>query len=222
MSANGVVSLGGRLENDEVNLDLRASTPAFRVVAPLWMDLTLQPSETGADSAVYFKRVDGTDTPSQLIIQWTNVGYDDGERISLVTFQVALWEDGRIRFNYQDLLRDGASGRPPLATAGIAGNGSSAEPPLQVAYEEHNRFVGTQQSFMLGTFPDPRVDMYRFALEAGESVTLAASSLTNAFTLAGNVNLWLHDPFERRWKRAALLCRAHGWDIHDLGAGPSR
>jgi len=99
--------------------DWVAEEPSQARVAPLWADYDrwFEPFE------VYWQIKDAGQSTERLIVQWDEVNYlyDSGAGSSeTVTFQAALYEDGRIVFSYQDLdvsdsfFTDGAS-----ATVGV-------------------------------------------------------------------------------------------------------
>lgn len=90
-----------------VALSTQARLPAM--VAPFWDDL-----ELGSGHVLY--RVDGTQFPRRLIVQWSQVALKDkaGSRLD---FQVHLYETGEARFLYKQ-LDDGAGG-PADASATI-------------------------------------------------------------------------------------------------------
>jgi hypothetical protein len=168
------------------NTDL-TTIPTNATIAPFWDDL-----HTGGglpNSNVYFQTL-GTGNNQHLTVQWNNVRFATGGVAGdTITFQVQLYADGRIQFNYLDLVSGTAPGNDGAsATVGVKAAGTQGPSRLLLAFNNGpNAFVGTGQSTLLTVTP-PTSDYYSLALDAGEIVTLAATGQT-----PGNLNLQLRD-----------------------------
>ncbi|MFW5896661.1 MAG: S-layer homology domain-containing protein [Bacillota bacterium] len=135
VTTNGVVSFGGGT-GTYTNAHLPAVSYNYPAVFPFWDDL--HPTYSDAtDGFILYKRIasDEHDNPYDeevLIVQWTNYGYYASDLVH-GTFQVHLVADGRIVFNYNDLVApERAYGQ--TATIGIQESGSG--PAIELSYNE--------------------------------------------------------------------------------------
>ena len=90
-----------------------------------------------------------------------------------------MFADGRIRFNYLDLISGTAPGNNGAsATVGIKRNGTQGPDRLLLAFNNGpNAFVGTGQSTQLSS-PNPTPDFFSFTLTAEEANSLVVKSLS--------------------------------------------
>jgi hypothetical protein len=90
-----------------------------------------------------------------------------------------LFADGRIQFNYLDLVSGTAAGNNGAsATAGIKAAGTQGPDRVLLAFNNGpNSFVGTGQSTLISP-PNPTPDLFSFTLSEGESNTLVVKSLS--------------------------------------------
>ncbi|MEX2317237.1 MAG: hypothetical protein WD669_08800 [Pirellulales bacterium] len=112
------------------NTDLSTATAEsldFPLIAPLWGELLRDP-DNPTTSTILSKSVDvDGDFSPELVVQWNNFHYGDSVFSVLystdpITFQVVLYANGNIGFNYQDLdvPTDAANPAAPAITGGIA------------------------------------------------------------------------------------------------------
>jgi hypothetical protein len=153
------------------NADLTAS-PAQAAISPFWDDLHTGTDITGA--GVYYQ-VSGSGADQRLTIQWHNVRFfSGGSRTDTITFQAQLYADGRIQFNYPDLVSSTAIGNNGgSATVGVKAAGAQGPNRLLLAFNNGpNAFVGTGQSTLISP-PEPTTDHYAFTAGQDEILTLA-------------------------------------------------
>ncbi|MFO7941645.1 MAG: hypothetical protein R6U92_03250, partial [Bacillota bacterium] len=137
VTTNGVVSFGGGNRHFS-NVALPAGRSYNHPAAfPFWDDLHPEPFSGSTDGFVLYKTIaqDEYDNPYEedlLIVQWTNYGYFSSALVH-GTFQVHLVADGRIVFNYNDLVSPERS-YGQSATIGIQESGSG--PAVQVSYND--------------------------------------------------------------------------------------
>ena len=187
ISSNGLLTFGSS-NTSGANADL-LSAPGQPSIAPFWDDLHTGGGVTGSN--VYFQTT-GSGANQHLTVQWNKVrflsGGTDGDTI---TFEAQLFADGRIQFNYLDLVSGTAAGNNGAsATVGIKsinGLGTVTSRLLLALNNGPNAFVGTGKSTLIA-LPDPTPDFYAFTLNTGEIATLAVTGLT-----AGNLALELRD-----------------------------
>ncbi|HET9217515.1 MAG TPA: sialidase family protein, partial [Terriglobia bacterium] len=185
VSSNGLLTFGGA-NTSGINSDLTLS-PAQAAVSPFWDDLHTGGGVVGSN--VLFQII-GTGADRHLTVQWNKVRYQSGGTAGdTITFQAQLYADGRIRFNYQDLVSVGAAGNNGAsATVGIKGAGAQGSNRLLLAFNNGpNSFVESGKSTLI-TPSAPGPDYYAFTLNAGETATLAATVLA-----AGNLTVELRD-----------------------------
>jgi hypothetical protein len=102
--------------------------------------------------------VAGTGAEQHLTIQWNQVRFFSGGTAGdTLTYQVQLFADGRIKFNYQDVVSGTAAGNNGAsATVGIKGAGTQGSDRLLLAFNNGpNTFVGTGKSTLIS---QPAVD----------------------------------------------------------------
>ncbi len=187
VNSNGTISLGGA-NSAYSNTDLTTS-PSVATIAPFWDDLHMGGGE--ADSNAYYA-VLGSGASERLVIQWNNIRFfGGGSTGDTLTFQAVLFVDGSIQFNYADLVSGSAFGNNGgSATVGIKNTGPQGPDRMLLAFNDGpNMFVGTGQSTLISP-PDPTADLYRFAVGAGETLSLGVKALTD-----GMVSLDLLDSF---------------------------
>jgi hypothetical protein len=177
VSSNGLLTFGTG-NTAFTNADL-TTTPAQASIAPFWDDLHTEGDDAGAN--VFFQ-VSGSGPNQHLTIQWNEIRFfSGGAEGDTITFQAQLFADGRIMFNYQDLVSGTALGNNGgSATVGIKGAGTQGPDRLLLAFNNGpNAFVGSGQSTLLSP-PNPSPDLFSFTLTAGEANTLAVKSLSGA------------------------------------------
>jgi hypothetical protein len=104
VNENGTISFGeANTSVDNVDLSRaplsgEPARPSEPMIAALWDVLS-----PGTGSQILQRSIDvDSDTQTDLVIQWTNYFYSEADGDS-ITFQVVLYADGRIQFNYRDL-----------------------------------------------------------------------------------------------------------------------
>jgi len=160
------------------NADL-TTVPAQAAISPFWDDLHTSGGQPG--SRVFFQ-VLGSGPDQHLTIQWNQITFFSGGAVGdTITFQTQLFADGRIRFNYRDLVSGAAGGNNGAsATVGIKGTGTQGPDRLLLAFNNGpNAFVGDGQSTLLSP-PNPQPDLYSFTLTEGEANTLVVKTLSPA------------------------------------------
>jgi len=183
VSSNGLLTFG-TANATFTNADL-TTTPNQAAISPFWDD---QHTGGGLAGSNVFSQVLGSGSDQHLTIQWNQVRFFDGGTAGdTITYQAQLFADGRIRFNYLDLVSGTAPGNNGAsATVGIKASGTQGPNRLLLAFNNGpNAFVGTGQSTLI-TPPTPTPDLYSFTLNAGDVTTLA---LKNLSTGAINVDL---------------------------------
>ncbi|MGH9939787.1 MAG: hypothetical protein ACREAM_26405, partial [Blastocatellia bacterium] len=183
VSSNGLLTFG-TANSTFTNADL-TTTPAQAAISPFWDDLHTGGGQPGSN---VFSQVSGSGPDQRLTIQWNQIRFfAGGVAGDTITFQAQLFADGRIRFNYQDLVSGTALGNNGgSATAGIKAAGTQGPDRLLLAFNNGpNAFVGSGQSTLLSP-PNPTPDLFSFTLAAGEANTLVVESLSGA---AANVAL---------------------------------
>ena len=174
VSSNGLLSFGVA-DTTFTNTDLTA-TPNEAAIAPFWDD---QQIVGGANTHVYFQ-VLGSGPNQHLTIQYNNVSFfADATHTGGLTYEAQLFADGRIQFNYQNLVtgnNGGSNENGASATVGIKDAGTQGPNRLLLAFNNGpNGFVGTGRSTLL-TPPNPTPDFYSFTMAAGDVTTLAAKA----------------------------------------------
>lgn len=186
VSSNGLITLGSG-NASSTNSDL-TSLPTQAAIAPFWDDLLIRGSAT---SAVYWQLF-GSGANQQLIVQWNDVSFAPGADADRITFQVILMLNNNhpsIQFNYVDLLSSTAGSEGSSATVGIKAAGAQGADRLLLAFDSGpNQFVGTGLSTRIDSTAPP-ADYYRFDLNAGDTTTIAGTSLS----AGGNVGLSVVD-----------------------------
>jgi len=177
VSSNGLLTFG-TANPGFVNADL-TTTPPQAAISTFWDDLLTSGGQPGSN--VFFQ-VLGSGPDQHLTIQWNLITFFSGGAVGdTITFQAQLFADGRIRFNYRDLVSGSAPGNNGAsATVGIKGAGTQGPDRLLLAFNNGpNAFVGSGQSTLLSP-PNPTPDLYSFTLTEGEANTLAVKSLSAA------------------------------------------
>jgi hypothetical protein len=160
------------------NADL-TSSPAQATISPFWDDLHTGGTNDAA-SGVYYQ-VSGTGADQRLTIQWHRIGFFSGNRTDTITFQAELYTDGRIQFNYPDLVSGTAVGNNGgSATVGVKAAGTQGPNRLLLAFNNGpNAFVGTGQSTLIAP-PAATTDHYSFTAEQDDVLTLALTGPSGA------------------------------------------
>ena len=175
VSSNGLLTFGTG-NTGFTNGDL-TTTPPQATIAPFWDDL-----HTGGgtpNSRVLFQ-VSGAGPDQHVTIQWNSIRFfSGGTGGDTLTFQAQLFADGRVQFNYQDLVSGTAAGNNGAsATVGIKALGTQGPNRLLLAFDNGpNAFVGTGQSTLINP-PNPTPDLYAVNLTAGERATVAVTGAT--------------------------------------------
>jgi hypothetical protein len=147
VSSNGLLTFAAG-NSGFTNTDL-TSTPAQASIAPFWDDLH---TGGGAAGSNVFSQVTGSGLDQHLTIQWNQVRFFSGGTAGdTITFQAQLYADGRIRFNYLDLVSGSAAGNNGASTTvGIKASGVQGPDRLLLAFNNGpNTFVGTGQSTLI-------------------------------------------------------------------------
>jgi hypothetical protein len=157
VSNNGLLTFGAA-NGLFVNFDL-STVPAQAAIAVFWDDLLM---DVRPDSNVLFQ-VSGSGPDQHLTIQWDRIrffGTTGDFAGDTITFQAQLFADGRIRFNYQDLVSGNERGNDGVsATVGIKGDGAQRPDRLLLAFNNGpNDFVGSGKSTLIT--PQPPDDWY--------------------------------------------------------------
>jgi subtilisin family serine protease len=185
-SSNGLITFGGAVSSFS-NTDFSAS-PGQAAIAPLWDDL-----ELFSNSGAVYWQVLGSGDDQRLVIQWHQVDYFSSNPGD-ITFQAVLREaDGSIQFNYLDLA-GGDAGQDEGLSATVGIKDAGFEDRLVLSFNAGpNEFVGTGRSTRIapagGEQPS---DHYSFTVEAGQTITAAATHLPRS---ADNLpQIELYDP----------------------------
>ncbi|WP_370574737.1 fibronectin type III domain-containing protein, partial [Methanomethylovorans sp.] len=125
VTTNGVVSFGGSIDT-YTNAQLPTADYNYPAVFPFWDDLHPTGS-SNVNGYILYKTIAAGEYGNPygtnvLVVQWTNYGYYDSALV-MGTFQVHLVDDGRIVFNYNDLIAPERS-YGQSATIGIQESGS--------------------------------------------------------------------------------------------------
>src|SRR5581483_8708334 len=161
------------------NADL-TTTPAQAAIAPFWDDLH---TAGGLPGSNVFFQVTGSGADQHLTVQWNQIRFfSGGVPTDTITFEAQLYADGRIQFNYPDLVSGSAPGdNGASATVGIKAAGTQGPNRLLLAFNNGpNAFVGTGQSTLISP-PTPTADYFSFTANAGETLTLAAKAIGSGF-----------------------------------------
>jgi hypothetical protein len=177
VSSNGLLTFvtgSATFTNDDLT-----TSPTQAAIAPFWDDLHTAGGVAGSN--VFFQ-VLGSGPTQRLVIQWNQIRFFTGGTAGdTLTFQAQLFANGRIQFNYLDLVSGTAGGNNGAsATVGIKGAGAQGPDRLLLAFNNGpNDFVGSGKSTLLSP-PNPSPDLFSFTLTAGEANTLAVKSLSGA------------------------------------------
>jgi methionine-rich copper-binding protein CopC/protocatechuate 3,4-dioxygenase beta subunit len=159
------------------------SYPTSAAIAPMWSDTIFI-----GNGAVYYEVVDPSGTDPQLIIEWKNTQafYYPGQGF---TFEVVLDQNsGHVQFNYASIAYGTPYDNGALSGVGIKGFGYGTPNELTVSYKAGpNAFINSNQSTLIGVgVAHSAPEFYSFALNQGQSATIALQSLDNqnvAFSL---------------------------------------
>jgi hypothetical protein len=149
--------------------------PSQATIAPFWDDMHTAGGQAGSN---VFSQVSGAGADQHLTIQWNQVRFFSGGTAGdTLTYQVQLFADGRIQFNYQDLVSGTAAGNNGAsATVGIKDAGIQGPNRVLLAFNNGpNAFVGTGQSTLFSLLPSD--DWYSITLGLGQtSISLETST----------------------------------------------
>lgn len=173
ISTNGWIGLGPAMNTSYYNNNL-ASTSICPVLAPLWDDLSLE-----AGDVQYL--LTGTVPNRVFVIQYTNAAWDYSAS-NQFSFQIRLFENGRIRFHYGP-----SSGTPVSADASIGINMSPGGIGwfLSVTPGTPPTASSTAENNAINVFPSPG-EMYEFAPPVQYPNDLACVGVTGDLTPAAN------------------------------------
>jgi len=187
VSSNGLLTFGSGNASG-VNTDL-TTLPTQATIAPFWDDLHTAGGVAGSN--VFYQMI-GSGANQHLTIQWNKVRFAVGGTAGdTITFQVQLYADGRIQFNYPDLVSGTAAGNNGAsATVGFKAAGTQGPNRSLLVFNNGPATpnVGTGRSTLI--LPSRPPDYFAFTLNTGETVTLAATAL---ITGSGNVSVELRD-----------------------------
>jgi hypothetical protein len=110
ISTNGLLSFG-LPDNSYRNVDIPRDIPPNGYIAPFWDDLELLVGSPSGDSQVFYRQ---DASPRRFVVEWRSLKRHMGSDSDRLTFQVILYENGDIRFQYQTMQGDISQ-----ATAGI-------------------------------------------------------------------------------------------------------
>ncbi len=147
VNTNGNISFGGT-NTGYNNTDLTSGT--YPIIAPYWDDLV-----TNSTTQRVFWESRGVGADERLIVQWNTVRYyADSGGADPITFQAVLYDaDGRIEFNYLDLVGSVSNDNGASATVGIKDAGSPGGNRTIAAFNDGpNDYVGTGLSTVIGIF----------------------------------------------------------------------
>jgi hypothetical protein len=170
VTSNGLMTFGAA-NTGFTNADL-TTTPAQAAISPFWDDL--HTGGGGLFSGV-FQQVSGSGANQHLTVQWNQVRFFSGGTAGdTITFEAQLFADGRIQFNYPDLVSGAAAGNNGAsATVGLKDVGTQGANRLLLAFNNGpNAFVGTGLSTLISP-PVTTPDYYSFSLTAGQTTTVA-------------------------------------------------
>ena len=124
-----------------------------------------------------FFQVSGAGLNQHLTIQWNKVRFFSGGTAGdTLTFQAQLYADGRIQFNYQDLVSGAAAGNNGgSASVGIKAAGTQGPNRILLAFNNGpNGFVSTGLSTLISQPPGD--DWYSINVTAGNPINLSTST----------------------------------------------
>ena len=130
-------------------------------------------------SGVRTQRFDAGGADDRFVIQWNKVRFFTGGTAGdTLTYQATLFADGRVRFNYADLVSGSApTNNGASASVGVKANGTQGPDRLLLAFNNGpNAFVNTGLSTLISP-PTPTPDYYAFTVAAGDVVTVGGKGL---------------------------------------------
>lgn len=193
VSTNGIMTFGTGFTTFG-NTDM-TTTPAQAAIAPFWDDL--HAAGGAADSNIFFQ-TSGSGPNEHLTVQWNKVRFFSGGTAGdTLTFQAQLYADGRIEFNYLDLVSGSAAGNNGGgASVGIKAAGTQGPDRVLLSFNSAiSPFVGTGKSTRLAQ-PAPE-DWYSFFADVGSPLRLATSTPADGpgeFVNDLNLQVELYDP----------------------------
>jgi hypothetical protein len=165
VSSNGLLTFGSG-NTEFTNADMTAD-PTQAAIAPYWDDQIL----TSPPEHVYMQTL-GSGANQRLDIQYSVHYFSSG---GTITYEAQLYADGRIQFNYQNLVGLAGHDNGASATVGIKDVGTQGANRLLLAFNNGpNAFVGTGQSTLISVSPGTS-DYYAYTLSAGQRTTIAAT-----------------------------------------------
>ena len=193
VSSNGLLSFGSG-NTEFTNADM-TSDPTQAAIAPFWDD---QIVTGGANTHVFFQ-VLGSGPNQHLTIQWNQTTFFSGGTAGdTLTYEAQLYADGRIQFNYSDLVSGTAAGNNGgSATVGIKAAGTQGPNRLLLAFNNGpNAFVGTGKSTLISQPPSD--DWYSLTVAPGQTVMQVETSTPGdgpgEFVNTLNPHIELYDP----------------------------
>jgi hypothetical protein len=189
-STNALITFGspnGEFTNQDMTTD-----PGQAAIAPYWDDLECFTSGNGA---VYWQVI-GSGANQHLTIEWQNMHYFFGSP-GLITFEAQLYADGRIQFNYQNLVGGVFNDNGASATVGIKDAGTQGPNRLVLDFNSGpNQYVNSNRSTLISQPPSD--DWYAVTL-AGDQTALRIDTSTpsdgpGAFHNTLNPHIELYDP----------------------------
>jgi hypothetical protein len=187
VSSNGLLTFGSG-NTSGVNTDL-TTLPTQASIAPFWDDLHTAGGVLGLN--VFYQLI-GSGDNQHLTVQWNKVRFAVGGTAGdTITFQAQLYADGRIQFNYPDLVSGTAAGNNGAsATVGIKAEGTQGPNRSLLVFNNGPATpnVGTGRSTLI--LPNRPPDYYSFTVNTGDVITLAATALVSG---TGNVSVELRD-----------------------------
>jgi hypothetical protein len=193
VSSNGLLTFGGG-DATFTNADLTTS-PSLAAIAPFWDDLHTGGGLPGSN--VFFQTL-GSGPNQHVTIQWNQVRFFSGGTAGdTITFEAQLFADGRIEFNYPDLVSGTAAGNNGAsATVGIKAAGTQGPNRLLLAFNNGpNTFVGTGKSTLISQPASD--DWYSIALPAGRTLRIETSTPSDGpgeFVNTLNPHIELYSP----------------------------
>lgn len=147
ISTNGILTFGSGdsyARNEPIPLD----TSPNNLIAPLWDDLALEVQGSPTSGSVYYQ-IKGSSPNRYFVVQWQDVISRVGEG-GILTFQVLLFENGDIKFQYQTL-----EGSTDEATVGI--EDADGLDGLLYAYNDGTNLTDDTAIRFVRPGPQPRI-----------------------------------------------------------------
>jgi hypothetical protein len=160
ISTNGILTFGSGdtyARNEPIPLD----TSPNNLIAPLWDDLALEVQGSPTSGNVYYQLI-GSSPNRYFVVQWQDVISRVGEG-GVLTFQVLLFENGDIKFQYKTL-----EGSTDEATVGI--EDADGLDGLLYAYNDGSNLTDQKAIRFIRPGPQPRIkflSIYQSAFAIG-------------------------------------------------------